>query len=144
MRKTLLLLFIAVFALLSMKKDPLVTDTADQLYINGHIWTADASHPFVEALAVKGDRILAVGSHTDLNQFKSPPTKVIDLKGKLMMPGFNDGHVHFLSGSLGLTVVDLVEAKTMEEAIQMIADYAKKHAELPWITGCGWQYSLFP
>lgn len=71
MRKTLLLLFIAVFALLSMKKDSLATDIADQLYINGHIWTADPSLPFVEALAVKGDKILAVGSNTDLNQFKT-------------------------------------------------------------------------
>lgn len=144
MRKTILLLLLAVLALLSMKKDQLLTDIADELYINGHIWTADPSHSFVEALAVKGDKILAVGSHTDLNQFKNASTKVIDLKGKLMMPGFNDGHVHFLSGSLGLTVVDLVDAKTMQEAIQMIADYAKKHPELPWITGGGWQYSLFP
>jgi len=143
MRKILLLL-IVVLSFLSMKKDQPVTDIADQLYINGHIWTADASNPFVEAIAVKGDTILQVGSTTEISKLKGPQTKIVDLKGKFMMPGFNDGHVHFLSGSLGLTVVDLVEAKTMKEALQMIADYAKKHPELPWITGGGWQYSLFP
>lgn len=144
MRKTLLLLLLAVLALLSMKKDTSVTDIADQLYINGHIWTADPSNPFVEALAVKGDKILEVGSNSLVDKFRSAKTKLIDLKGKLMIPGFNDGHVHFLSGSLGLTVVDLVEAKTMEQALQMITDYAQQHPELPWITGGGWQYSLFP
>jgi len=144
MRKTLLLLIITVFALLSLKKDQPIVEFADQLYINGHIWTADPSNPFVEALAVKGDKILEVGTTNAINTLKGDQTKVIDLKGKLLMPGFNDGHVHFLSGSLGLTVVDLVEAKTMKEALQMIADYAKKHPELTWITGGGWQYSLFP
>lgn len=144
MRKTLLLFVVAVFALLSLKNDQPIVEIADQLYINGHIWTADPSNPFVEALAVKGDKILEVGTTNAINTFRGKATKVIDLKGKLLMPGFNDGHVHFLSGSLGLTVVDLVEAKTMKEALQMIADYAKKHPELTWITGGGWQYSLFP
>ena len=144
MRKTLLLLVITVVALLALKKDQPVIEIADQLYINGHIWTADLSNPFVEALAVKGDKILEVGTTNAINTLKGKQTKVIDLKGKLLIPGFNDGHVHFLSGSLGLTVVDLVEAKTMKEALQMIADYAKKHPKLPWITGGGWQYSLFP
>lgn len=144
MRKTLLLLGLAVLVLSSMKKETVIIDTADQLYINGHIWTADPSQPFVEAMAVKGNKILEVGTNADINKLKKAGTKVIDLKGKMIMPGFNDGHVHFLSGSLGLTVVDLVEAKTMKEALQMIADYASKHPELPWITGGGWQYSLFP
>lgn len=144
MRKTLVLLVIVVFALLSLKKDLPIVEIADQLYINGHIWTADPSNPFVEALAVKGDKILEVGTTKAISTLRGKQTKVIDLKGKLLIPGFNDGHVHFLSGSLGLTVVDLVEAKTMKEALQMIADYAKKHPELPWITGGGWQYSLFP
>lgn len=144
MRKTFLLLLIVVLALLSMKRDQAVVDTADQLYINGHIWTADGSNPFAEALAVKEDKIIEVGTTAAIVALKGATTKVIDLKGKLMIPGFNDGHVHFLSGSLGLTVVDLVEAKTMEEALQMIGNYAKQHPELPWITGGGWQYSLFP
>lgn len=144
MRKVSVLLVITVLALLSLKKDQPVIEIADQLYINGHIWTADPSNPFVEALAVKGDKILELGTTNAISTLRGEQTKVIDLKGKLLMPGFNDGHVHFLSGSLGLTVVDLVEAKTMKEALQMIADYAKKHPELPWITGGGWQYSLFP
>lgn len=144
MRKSLLLLALAATAFLSLKKDQPVSDTADQLYINGHIWTADPSNLFVQALAVKGNRIIEIGTNTAIQQLKGPATKVIDLKGRLMIPGFNDGHVHFLSGSLGLTVVDLVEAKTMQEALQMVANYAGKHPGLPWITGGGWQYSLFP
>jgi predicted amidohydrolase YtcJ len=143
-RKFLLLLVLVTIALLSLKKDQPVVDIADQLYINGHIWTADPSNQFVEALAVKGNRIIETGTNTAIHRLKGPATKIIDLKGRLMIPGFNDGHVHFLSGSLGLTVVDLVEAKTMQEALQMIANYANKHPELPWITGGGWQYSLFP
>lgn len=144
MRRFLLLLVIATVALVSMKKDSAITDMADQIYINGHVWTADRSNPFVEAVAVKADKILEVGTTSTILALKGTGTKVIDLKGKLLIPGFNDGHVHFLSGSLGLTVVDLVEAKTMKEALQMIANYAQQHPELPWITGGGWQYSLFP
>lgn len=141
------LFFLLVASIYTMRLSPITdlpVEKADHIYINGRIWTADSHQPFVEALAVKHNRIIEIGNTGMILALKDRDTKIIDLKGRLMIPGFNDGHLHFLSGSLGLSVVDLVNAQTKEEALQMIARYASQHPELPWITGGGWQYSLFP
>jgi predicted amidohydrolase YtcJ len=68
---------------------------------------------------------------------------VIDAKGHLVLPGFTDCHVHFMSGSLGLTQVDLNGANTVEEIQKRVKEYAAAHPQLPWITGMGWQYPVF-
>ena len=68
---------------------------------------------------------------------------MIDLQGKLVTAGINDAHIHFLEGSLGLTGVDLYACKSLDEAIVAIEKFAAAHPEKQWITGMGWQYSLF-
>lgn len=120
-----------------------VSKQADILLLNGKIWTGETPDKFEEALAIKGNRIAAVGKTSELQKMADANTKIIDLKGQLVTAGFNDAHTHFLSGSMGLANVDLNNATSEEEAIHAIAEYAKQHPEKKWIIGRGWQYGIF-
>lgn len=114
----------------------------DRIFVNGQIWTADDQRPKAEALAVADDRILAVGSTAEIKALASSDTAVIDLNGKLVVPGFQDSHLHFPGKSVN--EVDLHGAETLQEFQRRLADFAKAHPLLPWITGHGWGYSAFP
>ena len=113
---------------------------ADLILRNGRLWTGDPQHPWAEALAIEGNRIVAVGDNASVGG----ATRVIDLGGRLAAPGFNDAHTHFLGGSLGLFEVNLFDAGSLEEMQRRIAAYAKAHPDEPWITGAGWEYGWFP
>ena len=115
---------------------------ADRIFLNGKVWTADDAHPQAEALAISGDKILAVGSNDEVKALASPDTAIVDLRGRLVVPGFQDSHLHFPGASVNQ--VDLAGAETLEEFQKRIADFAKSHPSLPWITGGGWGYSAFP
>src|SRR6266852_8838102 len=80
---------------------------ADIIVTNAKIWTVDKARPQAEALAVLGDRIVAVGSATEVDLWHGPQTRVLDAKGKLLLPGFNDAHVHFVDGGDSLKAVQL-------------------------------------
>ena len=116
---------------------------ADMILFNGKVWTGEQPARFVEAVAIKGNRIEATGSLAQVRSLAGTSTRMIDLKGRLVVAGFNDAHTHFLSGSLGLTQVDLNNAASANEAVQRVAEYARKHPEKKWITGMGWLYSIF-
>ncbi len=92
--------FVALISFNAFKKP---AEEADQIYINGNIFTVNASNSIAEAVAVKGGKILAVGSTVTINQLKGAQTQVIDLKGKALIPGFIDGHSHFMSLGRGKT-----------------------------------------
>ena len=79
---------------------------ADLILLNGKVWTGDPVQ-FKEAIALKGNKILQVGSIQDLKSLINKNTQVIELQGKLVIPGFNDAHIHFLGGSIGLSEVEL-------------------------------------
>jgi predicted amidohydrolase YtcJ len=111
---------------------------------NGRIWTGIASPRFAEAIAITGSKVSHVGTSGAITRMAGPATKVIDLKGRMAMPGFNDAHIHFLGGSLGLREVDLTGACTVEEMQRRIRDYAERNPDVEWITGSGWEYSCFP
>lgn len=111
---------------------------------NGRIWTGIASPRFAEALAISGSNITHLGTSGAIAKMAGPSTRVIDLKGRFAMPGFNDAHIHFLSGSLGLREVDLTGACTLEEMQRRLRDYAERNPDAEWITGSGWEYSCFP
>src|SRR5271169_6803607 len=81
--------------------------TADLIITNAKVWTVDKAHPTAQAVAVLGDRIIAVGSNAEVDVLRGHDTKVIDAGGKLVLPGFNDAHVHFVSGGLQLESVQL-------------------------------------
>lgn len=115
---------------------------ADRIFLNGKIWTADDARPQAEALAISGDRILAVGSNEEVKLLASPDTAIVDLRGRLVVPGFQDSHLHFPGASVNQ--VDLADAETLQEFQKRITDFAKAHPSLPWITGGGWGYSAFP
>jgi predicted amidohydrolase YtcJ len=115
----------------------------DVVLINGKVWTGNDKPAFVEAVAIKGNKIITIGLSKDLKKLADKHTKIIDLKGKLVTPGINDAHTHFLSGSLALTGANLLESKTIDEAIAIINKYADEHPDKNWITGLGWQYSIF-
>jgi predicted amidohydrolase YtcJ len=129
-----LLLLLASPALLVAQKQP----AAELIVINAKIWTVDAHHPTAEALAVIGDKIVAVGSMADIEAWRGPGTEVIDAGDHLLLPGFNDAHVHFLDGSAQLTNVQLKEATSIQEFAQRIADYAKKLPPGEWVLGGNW------
>jgi predicted amidohydrolase YtcJ len=113
---------------------------AERIYLNAKVWTADEARPLAQGLAVRGDRLLAVGGEAELRALAGPDTVVVDLKGRLVVPGFNDAHLHFLV----LPSVELDDASDHLDVQRRLAEYAKAHADKPWITGRGWNYALFP
>ena len=117
--------------------------SADLIVVNGRVFTG-AGNPVAEAVAVTADRITAVGSRQAIEALRRPDTAVVDAAGGTVVPGFNDSHVHFLSGSQSLQELDLGGARTLEDVQQRIRDFAAKHPTVPWIRGRGWNYSSFP
>ena len=116
---------------------------ADLIVVNGPVFTG-AGRPVAEAVAVTGDRITAVGTRQAVEALRGPSTVVVDAAGGTVAPGFNDSHVHFLGGSLGLTELDLSSARTLDEVQQRVRDFAAKNPSAPWIRGRGWNYGAFP
>ncbi len=110
---------------------------ADLIVTNAKIWTVDSSHPRAEALAILGDRIVAVGTAAEIDAWRGSSTRVIDAGGKLVLPGFNDAHVHFTSGGFQLDSVDLKDAATPEEFTRRIAERARQRPK-EWILGGDW------
>lgn len=117
---------------------PLVA--ADLVVLNATVRTMDTNRPFVEAVAVHGNRILAVGSSTEIRALAGDRTRVIDAAGKLVVPGFNDAHVHFLSGGFQLSSVDLRDAKSQDEFARRIGAFARNLPQGRWITGGDWDH----
>jgi len=115
---------------------------AERVFVNGKIWTADDARPAAEALAIRGDKLVAVGTTEEVQKLAGPGTTVVDLHGRLVLPGFQDSHAHWPGSSVN--DVDLHGADTLREFQARLAEFAKAHPKLPWITGHGWGYSAFP
>lgn len=117
--------------------------SADLIVTNAKVWTVDANRPQAEAVAVIGDRIVGVGSSAEMDQWRGAKTEVIDAGGKLLMPGFNDSHVHFMDGSAQLSQVDLKNAHSPEEFARLVAEQAKKTPKGDWVLGGNWDDQAF-
>jgi predicted amidohydrolase YtcJ len=111
---------------------------ADLIIRNARIWTVDKSHPTAQAVAVLGDRIVAVGSNADVEAWRGPHTRTVDASGKLLLPGFNDSHVHFVDGGLSLDSVQLNDATSAAEFARRIGEQAKKTPQGEWVTSGDW------
>ncbi len=111
---------------------------ADVVITNAKIWTVDKSLPIAQAVAVIGDRIVAVGSNADVDSWRGANTQVIDAGGKLLLPGFNDAHVHFVSGGLQLDNIQLNDATSPQEFARRIGDRATITPKGEWILGGNW------
>jgi predicted amidohydrolase YtcJ len=114
--------------------------TASLALVNGKVWTVNEAQPRAEAVACLGSRIVAVGSNDEIRKWVGPRTELIDLGGKLLLPGFNDAHVHFFSGGENLAGVQLRNAKSEDEFRNRIAEFAGKQPAGRWITGGGWDH----
>lgn len=116
------------------------TITADLIVINADIRTMDKAAPKAQALAVWGNKIIAIGTTADINKLKGAKTQIIDAGGKLVMPGFNDAHVHFTEGGFQLSLVDLRDAKSPQEFAARIKAFAGKLKKGEWILGGRWDH----
>jgi predicted amidohydrolase YtcJ len=118
--------------------DPAVA--ADVVFVNGKVWTVDPAKPEAQALAVWRGRILKVGTDAEVNALAGTSTKVIDLGGRRVVPGFYDSHAHFLGGGLSLARVDLKDAKDEAEFGKRLAEFDKKTPRDRWILGGNWDH----
>jgi hypothetical protein len=114
--------------------------TADLLLLNAKVWTVNAKQPDAEAIAVWHGRILAVGSSADLRALTGPKTQVLDLKGKRVLPGFYDSHVHLLGSGQRLGEVALKDAKDEEEFGRRLKEFDKKLPRDRWLLGGEWDH----
>jgi predicted amidohydrolase YtcJ len=118
--------------------------SATLVVTNAVVYTVDKQQPKAEAVAVIGDRIVAIGSRIDIDLWRGPKTKVIDAGGKLLLPGFNDAHLHFIQGGAQLEQVQLTDVATPEEFAKRIAAQTKKTREGEWILGGRWDETKWP
>lgn len=117
---------------------------ADVLLRNGAIYTVDAARSWAEAAAIAHGRIIYVGANAGAEEFITPQTHVIDLNGKMVLPGFHDSHVHPVSGGIELGQCNLNGLQTQQEIFDAVREYAQKNPALPWIVGGGWDLPIFP
>jgi len=113
---------------------------ADLVLLHGRVYTVDGSQPWAQAVAVRGDRIVAVGSDAQVGALRGPDTRVVDLHGRLVTPGFIDSHVHFIEGAHYLTQLGLRDVTTLKETQRRVAAFAQAHPQAAWIRGEGFSY----
>ena len=122
---------------------------ADTIYIHGNIYTglagASSFHEAgrAKALAVRGDRILAIGEEPDVLKLKGPNTAIVDLQGRFVMPGFNDAHMHLVEAGFKQLTVNLTGVRSIQEFRERIREQAERALPTEWITGFGWDDTLW-
>jgi len=120
-----------------------VSPYADLIFRGGPIYTADAAHPWTQAVAVRGRRILALGRETELAEVCGPKTEVVDLRERLLLPGFTDSHIHFIEVALRAAQVDATGARSADDVAEMVRARAAATAPGAWIVGGGWDANLW-
>lgn len=117
--------------------------TADLVFRNGVVSTVDAARSWATAIAIKGRRIVYVGDEAGLKRFVGPRTRVVDLKGKLVLPAFHDSHTHPVLSGIDLGECYLNDFATQEQVLEAIRRYAESNPRKSWIRGGGWQLPIF-
>ena len=130
---------------------------AELVFIGGPVYTAHAGHRRMvratcddnspaTAVAVASGRIAAIGSagDRDIRDLTGPATEIVDLRGRALLPGFQDAHVHPAFAGVTMLGCNLIGARTLDEALARIAAYAREHPDRPWIAGSGWRMEWFP
>ena len=118
-------------------------EKADLVLLNGAVYTVDADLPWAEAVAVRGGRIRAVGSSTEIRDWIGPETQVVELDGALVLPGFIDSHTHFLSGGFALARIQLRDAESREEFVARIRAKAEELDKGRWILDGDWDHTVW-
>jgi predicted amidohydrolase YtcJ len=117
---------------------------ADIAIVNGKVHTVDDANTIAQAVAIGGNTILKVGTSDEIKSVTGPSTRVIDAHGATVAPGFNDSHVHLVSGGQSLSDVDLAGLTTLQQVQDKIRAFAAGKPADAWIKGRGWLYSPFP
>jgi predicted amidohydrolase YtcJ len=115
----------------------------DKIYVNGRVWTGADDALWAEAIAVEGERIVAVGSSAQIGKLATADTRRLDLHGAFVAPGFIDNHVHFIESGLGLDHVDLRKANTPERFNALIGEAAARKKPGEWVLSGGWDHELW-
>lgn len=142
-------LFLLVITTATLAQTP-SQPKADTIFTHANIYTGIADNSSSgsgkrpAALAIRGDRILAIGTRAEIDKFKGPETKVVDLDGRFVMPGFNDAHMHLASAGLEKLNVDLIGAKTLAEFRDRLRAKCQAAPEGEWVVGEGWDHTLWP
>jgi len=129
------------YALLNTAEENLM---ADLVLFNGKVFTVEKAMPWAEAVAVRDGMIIAVGADTEVKKLIGRDTQAIDLQGRLVLPGFNDAHLHFANGGLYLLGIDLHPARTEKEFVSILKEYIKKLPKGEWVTGGNWDHENWP
>lgn len=119
-------------------------EVAELVLTNGTIYTGEDARPRVEAVAIRGERIVATGTSKEIEAWVGPNTRVVDLKGRFAMPGFNDAHVHLANGGQAKLSVELNGCKSISELQERIRARLSEYKQGEWITGRGWDHTLWP
>jgi len=116
---------------------------ADLALYNGDIHTMDAVTPRARAIAIAGNRVLAVGGDSEIRALLAQKGRAIDLRGKTVTPGFTDAHLHFMSFGLSLTQIDLAGVPTLEEVLARVTARVAQAPAGHWLRGRGWDHTLW-
>jgi len=136
-------LSITLIILLQNCGGKVVENPADIIFINGNVATMEDSPVYAQAVAIKSDKILAVGSTKEIETYAGDSTEVIDLNGKFVMPGFIESHAHLIGIGESLINIDLCPAKNWDEVIALVVKAAESNKPGDWIVGRGWHQEKF-
>jgi predicted amidohydrolase YtcJ len=120
-----------------------MTEQADLALVNGNVYTVNAARDWAQAVAIRAGRIAAVGLDRQVRELIGPSTEVVDLKGRMVLPGFQDSHMHPVGGGMELLRCDLQAGQSEDEYITILSDYARSHPGGGWILGGGWTRGAF-
>lgn len=134
----------AALALAVVAAPAAAAEAADLLFVGGAVYTVDAARSWASAVAVRGGRIVYVGDDASARAFAGPSTRIVELDGKMLLPGFHDSHVHLASGGHELLLCDLNDSKSAAEVIARIERCAAERPGDDWLRGGGWELPLFP
>ncbi len=119
-------------------KQPTPSDKADLILTNGQVYTLQAAQPWAQAIAIKGANILAVGDSATILSYATDSTRIVDLRGQFVMPGFIEGHGHFSALGNSLMNLNFLQARSWGEIVDMVAQRAQRAQPGEWISGRGW------
>jgi predicted amidohydrolase YtcJ len=143
LRRLLGLMVFTCSALSAYAQQSVRVAPADIIIQHAKVFTADEKKPWSQSVAIHKGKIVAVGTDDEVTRMRGIGTKMIDAGGRVVLPGFTDCHVHFLSGGLGLQRVNLEGSKDVAEIVARLQKYAEAHSNTPWILGRGWNYAMF-
>lgn len=143
LRRTLLALLLCAGATVPATAQQEPAPRADLILAGGRVWTGVPGASVATAIALTGNRIVQVGSDAEVRALAGPATRVVELEGRFVMPGFADGHTHFIGGGFQLGSVDLRDAATPAEFARRIRDFARTQPAGRWITGGDWDHEMW-